>query len=67
MLGRRGTATALLPWRRAASLSISESGSQFQPYPSPVMAEARMDAAQTRIEPGEQTLSVSLSVSFELE
>lgn len=54
--------------RVARILSVSESGGQFQPYPRPMMAEARsMDAASTQIVPGEQTLSASLSVSFELE
>lgn len=54
--------------RVARIISVSEGGGQFQPYPRPVMAEARsMDAASTKIEPGEQTLSASLSVSFELE
>jgi uncharacterized protein YggE len=48
-------------------LSISESGSMAPPYPVPVM---RMEAAQdasTKIVPGEQALSITLSVSFELE
>lgn len=53
--------------RVARIVSVSESGGQFTPYPRPMMAEARMDAASTKIDPGEQTLSVSLSVSFELE
>lgn len=47
-------------------LSVSESGGGFPP-PVPMMARAEMqDAASTAIDPGEQTLSVSLSVSFEL-
>lgn len=47
-------------------LSVSESGGGFPP-PIPMMARAEMsDAASTKIDPGEQTLSVSLSVSFEL-
>lgn len=48
-------------------LSISESGSMAPPHPVPVM---RMEAAQdasTKIVPGEQALSTTLSVSFELE
>ena len=50
-------------------LSISESGGYAPPYPMPM---ARMEAAQaadasTKIVPGEQTLSVTVSVSFELE
>lgn len=49
-------------------LSISESGGGFAPRPPMAMmrAESAM-AADTQIVPGEQTLSVSLSVSFELE
>ena len=48
-------------------LAISESGDGF-PRPMPMMARAEaMDAASTKIEPGEQTLSATLSVSFELD
>jgi len=45
-------------------LSISEEGAAT-PIVRPMMA--RMAVAETRIDPGEQTLSVTLSVSFELE
>jgi uncharacterized protein YggE len=48
-------------------LSVSEAGMGFMP-PQPVMMRA--EAAQvsgTRIVPGEQTLNVSLTVSFELQ
>jgi len=49
-------------------LSIRESGGNYAPpRPMPVMAMARAEKADTAIEPGEQKLSVSLSVSFELE
>lgn len=49
-------------------VSVSETGGQLRPYPRPMMAEARaMDVAATSIEPGEQTVSATLSVSFELE
>jgi uncharacterized protein YggE len=50
-------------------LSISEGGGNFPPRPYEMIAVGRAaDAsAQTKIEPGEQTLSVTLSVSFELE
>lgn len=49
-------------------LSISESGAMSPPYPIPMMARAvAQDAAETKIAPGEQTLSISLSVAFELE
>jgi uncharacterized protein YggE len=48
-------------------LSISESGAVI-PYPMPVMMRAEAaDAAGSKIDPGEQTVSVNLSVSFELE
>lgn len=49
-------------------LLVSESGATMPP-PMPVlrMQSARAEAADTRIEPGEQVLSVSLTVSFELE
>jgi len=46
-------------------LSISESGSIMNGLPRPMMAQARM--VSTAIDPGEQNLSVTLSVSFELE
>lgn len=49
-------------------LLVSESGATM-PAPMPVMRmqAGRAEAADTRIEPGEQVLSVSLTVSFELE
>ena len=46
-------------------LSISEEGAAGPIVPRPIMA--RMAVAETRIDPGEQTLSVTLSVSFELD
>ena len=49
-------------------LSISESGAMPPPYPMPVMRMQAADAAnESKIAPGEQTLSTTLSVSFELE
>ena len=49
-------------------LSVSESGGYSSPPPMPVMMEARaMDAAQTKIDPGEQKLQVSLAMTFELQ
>ena len=48
-------------------VSVSEAGGQFRPMP---MMRESADAIQvtgTSIDPGEQTLSVSLSVTFELE
>ena len=49
-------------------LSVSESGMPYQPRPM-MMAEARGMAADaaTKIDPGEQTVTVNLTVSFELE
>jgi hypothetical protein len=46
-------------------LSISEAGTASPIGPRPMMAQMR--GAATEIDPGEQTLSVTLSVSFELE
>jgi uncharacterized protein YggE len=49
-------------------LSISESqGYSPPPYPVPMMMARAEKAADTAIEPGEQKLSVNVSVSFELE
>lgn len=49
-------------------LSVSESGGYAVPPPMPVMMEARaMDSAQTKIDPGEQKLQVSLAMTFELQ
>ncbi len=47
-------------------LAISESGGNA-PTPYPVMAMARDKSASTAIEPGEQSLTINLSISFELE
>ena len=47
-------------------VSVSETGAVI-PYPQPMMAQfGARDAAQSKIDPGEQAVSVSLSVSFEL-
>lgn len=46
-------------------LSISEGGAM--PYPQPMMRLQNAEASGTRVEPGEQGLTVTLSVSFELE
>ena len=62
-------------YARAAGLSvkrilaISESGGMAPPpYPMPMVAQARMEkSADSAIEPGEQKLSISLTVSFELQ
>ncbi|HEX6742286.1 MAG TPA: SIMPL domain-containing protein [Sphingomicrobium sp.] len=48
-------------------VSVSESGGGYPvPPPMPVMMEARAQAAGTKIDPGEQKLSVSLGMVFEL-
>jgi uncharacterized protein YggE len=46
-------------------LVISEAGAAALP-PMPAMRMQAADAAQTRIDPGEQTVGVTLTVSFEL-
>ncbi|MEA3003791.1 MAG: uncharacterized protein QOH81_2579 [Sphingomonadales bacterium] len=47
-------------------LAIGEAGASGPVFPRPMMA-AQMRSAATDIDPGEQSLSVTLSVSFELE
>jgi uncharacterized protein len=49
-------------------VAVSESGGYAPPPPMPpMMMEARAQAADTKIEPGEQKLSVTLSMTFELQ
>ena len=48
-------------------LSVSEAGMGFVPPPRPMMRDMAQSNASTEIVPGEQTLNVSLTVSFELE
>jgi uncharacterized protein len=50
-------------------LSVSESGGYQVPPPMPVMMRAEMaaQAADTKIDPGEQELQVTLAMSFELQ
>ncbi len=50
-------------------LSVSEAGAHYVPVPRPMMREAAQVSAVSRtdIDPGEQSVSISLSVSFELE
>ena len=58
-----------LGMRVARVVSVSESGGYAvppAPPPMPVMARA-YDSAQTKIEPGEQNLQVSVAVTFELQ
>lgn len=50
-------------------LSVSETGGYAVPPPMPMVmrAEAAMGAADTKIDPGEQELQVTLAMSFELQ
>lgn len=49
-------------------LSVSESGAERPPMPMPMMMRAQAeDAGNAKIMPGEQTLSIAISASFELE
>jgi uncharacterized protein YggE len=49
-------------------VAVSESGGNYPaPPPMPMMMEARAQAADTKIVPGEQKLSVNLNVTFELQ
>jgi uncharacterized protein YggE len=49
-------------------VSVSESGGSYPvPPPMPMMMEARGQAADSKIEPGEQKLQVSLAMTFELQ
>ena len=49
-------------------LSVSEGGGSYPvPPPMPVMMEARAQAASTKIDPGEQKVSVTLGMTFELQ
>ena len=48
-------------------LSVSEAGLGYMPPPQPVMMREMAAQAATQIVPGEQTLTVSLTVSFELQ
>ncbi|HEX6073125.1 MAG TPA: SIMPL domain-containing protein [Sphingomicrobium sp.] len=58
-----------LGMRVARLLSVSESGGNYPvPPPMPVMMEARAQAGYaTKIDPGEQKLSVTLGMVFELQ
>jgi len=48
-------------------VAVSESGGYAVPPPPPMPMMARMDAAQTKIEPGEQKLQVTVAMTFELQ
>ncbi|HEX8642148.1 MAG TPA: SIMPL domain-containing protein [Allosphingosinicella sp.] len=57
-----------LGMRVARILSVSEAGMGYMPPPQPVMMrEAMAQAANTDVVPGEQTLTASLTVTFELQ
>jgi len=54
--------------RVARIVSISESGGSYPvPPPMPMMMEARNQAADSKILPGEQKLQVTLSIVFDLQ
>jgi uncharacterized protein YggE len=48
-------------------VSMSESGGYAVPPPMPMMMEARAQAADSKIDPGEQKLQVTLAVTYELQ
>lgn len=57
-----------LGMRVARLLSVSEAGGYSVPPPMPMMrAEAQGMAADTKIDPGEQQLQVTVTMSFELQ
>jgi uncharacterized protein YggE len=55
--------------RVARVVAVSETGTNYQPYPRPMMAEARGMAADaaSKIDPGEQSVAVNLTVTFDLQ
>ena len=66
--GRAETYARSLGKRVRRILSVSEAGADYRPVPRPMMRQsmARGESASA-IDPGEQTVAVSLTVSFELE
>jgi len=49
-------------------VAVSESGGSYPvPPPMPVMAQVRAEAADSKIDPGEQKLQVNLAMTFELQ
>ncbi|WP_226372648.1 SIMPL domain-containing protein [Allosphingosinicella flava] len=65
---RAGLYAQALGKRVGRILSVSETGAMRMPGPMPYAMEARgADAASTPIDPGEQAIEATLSVSFELE
>nr|MDQ4087522.1 SIMPL domain-containing protein [Pseudomonadota bacterium] len=66
--GRADLYARALGMRVTRILSVSEAGMGYMPPPQPVMMrEAAAQAADTAIVPGEQTLTASLTVTFELQ
>jgi len=53
--------------RVARVVSVNESGGYYAPPPPAPPMVAKMEAAETRIEPGEQKLQVTLNMTFELQ
>jgi uncharacterized protein YggE len=53
--------------RVARVVAVSESGGYAAVPPAPMPMMARMEAASTKIEPGEQKLQVNLAMTFELQ
>src|SRR5438270_9824788 len=56
-----------LGMRVARIVAVSESGGYSPPPPMPMMMAARGERDQTAIDPGEQKLQVSVSMTFELQ
>ena len=48
-------------------VAVSESGGSYPVPPMPVMMQARAEAANSKIDPGEQKLQVNLAMTFELQ
>ena len=48
-------------------VSVSESGGYAPPPPMPMMMAERSQAADSKIDPGEQKLQVTVSMTFELQ
>ena len=54
--------------RMVRLVAVSETGGSYPvPPPMPVMMEARAQAANSKIDPGEQKLQVTLAMTFELQ
>jgi hypothetical protein len=65
---RAGLYARSLGLRVARIVSVSEGeGAYPVPPPRPMVMEARMASADTKIEPGEQKLQVTLAMTFELQ